>query len=219
MASTIREIRLGTLCAFVAPVTDCSDGLPDGERERVRVLPESRRHAHATGRLLAHHALRTVGATSPSIGVGSHGEPLWPTGIVGSISHTQELALAAVAPKATRAGIGVDIERIDRAEPDIHPLLFTDREREIHRDRDLTLLFSAKEACYKLYRPIAGRYLDFLDVEIDHIDDRSGTLRVHPCRWQPMTDLFRAAEAHFLRYEGHWIVAIVLPRSAHWAIR
>ena len=200
-------------------MTDCSELLPDDERDRVRLLPDARRLPHSTGRWLAHHALRSAGSRSLCIGVGDNGEPLWPAGIVGSIAHTQELAIAAVASRGTHAGIGVDIELQDRAEPAVHPLLFTDREREIHRDRDLTLLFSAKEACYKLYRPIAGRYLDFLDVEIDDIDDRNGTLRVQPLGRQPMADLFRAVEAHFLQCEGHWIVAIVLPGSAQWATR
>jgi len=215
----IREVRLGALRGFLAPVADRSALLPAGETERVRRLPVSRRLTHTSGRWLAHHALASIGCSCPSIGVGPQGEPDWPAGIVGSIAHTADLAIATVAPTATHVGIGVDIEQQNRAEPDTHPLLFTDREREIHRDRDLTLLFSAKEAFYKLYRPLAGRFLDFLDVEIDLVDDRTGTLRLRPIGTYPLMDILPQAQAHFLQFDGHWIVAIALPAATGWAWR
>lgn len=215
----IREVRLGALTAFVAPVADRSDLLPPGDKDRVFHLPTGRRLTHTTGRWLAHHALAAIGKSCPSIGAGPDGGPDWPEGVVGSIAHTRALAIAAVAPTESHIGIGVDIEQRDGAEPDTHPLLFSERERELHRDRDLTLLFSAKEACYKLYRPIAGRYLDFLDVEIDHIDDQTGTLRVRPVGVFPLMAILPQAQAHFLQFEGHWIVTIALPAVARWALR
>jgi 4'-phosphopantetheinyl transferase EntD len=73
---------------------------------------ERRRFFFGLGRAAARDALAEVGIAPVAIGSGPGGEPLWPTGIVGAISHTGDLAIAIVGRAADYAGLGVDVERL-----------------------------------------------------------------------------------------------------------
>lgn len=132
----------------------------------------SRLAEFALGRSCAREALRALGAAPAGIGVGQHREPLWPAGIVGSISHTAGIAVAAVAHADDFAGIGIDIEAARVLDPELVSLVC--RPGELQRagsaghDEGLAalLMFSAKEAVYKALWPILRCFLDFQDLEI-----------------------------------------------------
>jgi 4'-phosphopantetheinyl transferase EntD len=86
----------------------------DGDRSR-QALQQKRRTEHRMGREAAHAAivaLRGKEHAEAPIGRDRDGCPLWPAGIVGSIAHTNGLAVAAVASTATTAGLGIDVETI-----------------------------------------------------------------------------------------------------------
>lgn len=126
----------------------------------------------ALGRSCAREALQALGAALAGIGIGQHREPLWPAGIVGSISHTAGIAVAAVAHADDFAGIGIDVEAARVLDPGLASLVC--RPGELQRagsashDEGLAalLVFSAKEAVYKALWPILRCFLDFQDLEI-----------------------------------------------------
>ncbi len=138
---------------------------------------EKRRREFTTGRACARRALARLGVEPGPILPGERGAPGWPPGTVGSITHCDGYRAAAVARAGELASLGVD------AEPNL-PLpaglladvaLPLERERlrqlaatraEVHWDR---LLFCMKEAVYKAWFPLAGRWLGFEDaiVELD----------------------------------------------------
>ena len=128
-----------------------------------------RRREFALGRACAHAALEKLGCEPAVIGRSANGAPLWPKGIVGSITHTKDYA-AALAGKARHfSGIGVDAERIGGVTPDLWPRLFDESERdhllsldEAAQREAATLIFSAKEACYKVW----GGTLGFRDIHV-----------------------------------------------------
>jgi 4'-phosphopantetheinyl transferase EntD len=102
------------------------------------------------------------------------GAPIWPAGAVGSISHTDDIAVAVVARSEEVQAIGLDIERVGAVEPGLWPMLFSETERlrlegvaPHARDTLATALFAAKEAFYKAQWPITGEWLDFLDIEVE----------------------------------------------------
>src|SRR5258708_4976351 len=64
------------------------------------------------GRAAARDARADLGVARVAIGRGSAGEPVWPDGIVGAITHTGELAVAIVGWRSAYAGLGVDLERL-----------------------------------------------------------------------------------------------------------
>jgi 4'-phosphopantetheinyl transferase EntD len=147
----------GTAVAALA-ITGEPPGLFAGE-DLPRAVAK-RRTERAFGRACARTALAELGIAPAAIETGAGGEPRWPAGVAGSITHTDDHAVAAVTRSVV--ALGIDLESLAHAArvPDLLATVALERER-VH---PAALLFSAKESVYKcLY---AGRFLDFHDVEL-----------------------------------------------------
>jgi 4'-phosphopantetheinyl transferase EntD len=131
-----------------------------------------RRAEFAAGRTFARRALAALGFTQQPIGSGPGREPLWPRGIVGSITHCDGYCAAAVARSEGDRWLGIDAEP-GRPLPEgliyqiasKHELENAARLSESIRNWD-RLLFSAKESIYKVWYPIRKTWLDFKDISI-----------------------------------------------------
>jgi 4'-phosphopantetheinyl transferase EntD len=133
-----------------------------------------RRREFVTARRCARSALATLGYPAGPIRPGPGREPLWPAGVVGSITHCAGYRAAAVARRSDVASIGIDAEPHERLPEGVQEAVTGEQEREhlrrladenpgVHWDR---LLFSAKESVYKAWYPLTGRWLDFLEAEL-----------------------------------------------------
>jgi 4'-phosphopantetheinyl transferase EntD len=141
------------------------------------VVPARRREFRA-GRIYARQALQGLGAGGSVIPIGDNRAPVWPTGVVGSISHTishtRSLCVVAVGSSTEFLGLGIDIEEDSPLSCELAQLVSDAAEtkgREGIERRlgcDLPkLLFVIKEAFYKMYFPLAGRFLAFHDVRVE----------------------------------------------------
>lgn len=157
--------------------------LPDDLRTAVT----KRRAEFLAGRLCAALALKSHGLTVSSIPRRPDRSPLWPSGIVGSISHANGHAAAAVAEANHYALLGIDLEFI--ITPDeavsIGSLVLTPSEEILqpsHLDFQafLTLAFSAKEALYKAIYPHTGNVLEFHDVLLKELNTTTVRLELEP---------------------------------------
>ena len=135
---------------------------------------ETRLSDFSIGRYCAIKALEQLGIQDATIPIGTDRAPIWPEGIVGSISHCDTLVGAIVAKKSEYISLGLDIEEIGRVTPDLFDLVFTEKEKSYlssftgrKLEEQSTLIFSVKEAFYKFQHPITKTFLDFLDVELD----------------------------------------------------
>jgi 4'-phosphopantetheinyl transferase EntD len=152
-----RLVPPGTAVAALA-ITGEPPGLFAGE-DLPRAVAK-RRTERAFGRACARTALAELGIAPVAITSGAGGEPCWPAGLAGSITHTDDHAAAAVARGMT--ALGIDLESLAHTGrvPDLLATVALASERE----HAAALVFSAKESVYKcLY---AGRFLDFHDVEL-----------------------------------------------------
>ena len=127
----------------------------------------------STGRYCALKALEQLGIQDAIIPIGEDREPIWPEGIVGSISHCDSLTGAVVAKSSDHISLGLDIEEIGRVTPHLWDLVFTENEKKYLSglsDKEIlvqsTVIFSIKEAFYKFQHPLTKTFLDFLDVEV-----------------------------------------------------
>jgi len=132
---------------------------------------ERRRVYFSMGRAAARDALAELGIYGVAIERGPSGEPLWPAGSVGAISHAGDLAIAIVGKASHYAGLGIDIEQLSRGlTARAARLVCTPAEMEwVNPEADttrLTMLFSAKEAVFKALFPIEGVWLGFGDAEL-----------------------------------------------------
>jgi 4'-phosphopantetheinyl transferase EntD len=157
----------------VSPVSDrCTTPFPAELRAVATAVP-ARRREFVCGRACAHQALQALGAVDAPIPMGSARAPVWPSGVVGSISHTRDMAGAVVCRSVDAHALGLDLERTDAPmDASVRRLVLTPRETdqlaELRSDeqRMAVLMFSAKECVHKVTGPLWGVNLDPQDVEI-----------------------------------------------------
>jgi 4'-phosphopantetheinyl transferase EntD len=143
---------------------------------------DRRKREHAIGRSCARRALSRLGFAPAPILSGPKREPLWPDGVVGSITHCRGYSAAAVAKNSQLLAIGIDAEEHAPLPAGVLERIALPEERErlaaastdTHWDR---VLFSAKEATYKAYYPLAKAWLGFDQAAIT-FDAESGTFQV-----------------------------------------
>lgn len=149
--------------------------LPEEEAALGSVASPRRRAQFALGRACARDALRALGVAVPvAIAKGEDRRPVWPAGIVGSITHSHERAAAAAAPARLFRGIGLDLERIRAPSTALLHRVCRPEERPPFEAlspntaaRRFTAVFAAKESVYKAVNPLTGVYLGFQDAGIE----------------------------------------------------
>jgi 4'-phosphopantetheinyl transferase EntD len=127
------------------------------------------RRASGAARIVARRLLAQLGHADWPLTKTASGAPTWPAGIVGSLSHDAQLAVAAVATRSAFYALGIDVEPAEALASDLLELVATPRERAAieHDPFGGRLLFAAKEAVYKAVFPLDGTFLDHHDVEVD----------------------------------------------------
>jgi 4'-phosphopantetheinyl transferase EntD len=140
------------------------------EAELVATSAEKRRQEFQTGRACARLALERLGIPPVAILAGDRGEPLWPAGVVGSITHCSVYRACAVARTDALASLGIDAEPNLPLPGGVLARIAFGPELAIESpapgvcvDR---LLFCAKEAIYKAWFPLNKRWLGFEDMEV-----------------------------------------------------
>jgi enterobactin synthetase component D len=169
-------------CAFAAAGICCPP--------RISRSVHKRQAEFFFGRLAARDALTAfrVQLASASVAIGPSREPVWPAGIVGSITHDHDYAAAVVQQEGRERGIGIDIARvIDEAVlPSLLDAIVDRQEFQVLRaqGRDwpgnalLTLAFSAKESLFKATYRAVGYIFDFDAARVTALEPVSGRLRL-----------------------------------------
>ncbi len=174
-ASSIFEQPVIVKSTFVADVSP--DAIP---RElKLANVAVKRQLEYAAGRIAARKAIEATGHNSEFPKTGDARQPLWPNGLVGSISHTDAIAVAVVALLDNFDGVGLDVERMQEIDLSTAEQFLTQREltsladsaNDIERFA-LLRAFSYKEALYKCVYPKIQKYIDFLEVELDYHEGR-----------------------------------------------
>ena len=157
-----------------------SELLPD---EQIIAAPMGvkRRTEFTAGRSLAREALADFGLGPVAIEKSESRWPIWPSGIAGSISHTDQWVGVVLANTCASTGVGLDIEQPGRLQDKLLPRVLTAHERlALAPSADATCWFACKEAVYKAVNPRYQEFLEFADVEIQISGERfSATCRDH----------------------------------------
>ena len=155
--------------------------LPE-EQALVADAVEKRRREFMTGRWLARAGLRHFGLPDQPLLVGRLRNPLWPDGMLGTLSHDGDLCAVALRRRtAAVRGIGIDLillaQRAGRMD-ELAPMFVTGAgEMDSIRTLDVAadpamLLFSLKEAAIKALSFHLTDFIDMRDVEIRRPGDR-----------------------------------------------
>lgn len=134
-----------------------------------------RQQEFLAGRYCAARALQQLGQPElDMIGRQPNGQPAWPAGYSGSITHHRGRAVAWVAASTHYRELGLDLEGVvslKRAQQ-LQPRVLNPTEIQLGERLGyppalwFSLIFSCKETVYKLLSNAAGRYMPFLSVEI-----------------------------------------------------
>jgi phosphopantetheine--protein transferase-like protein len=182
---TVRSV-VRDLCDLVRPLLpDCVEVVEGPIADEQHILwPEEaaliakavpkRRAEFACGRLFAHRAIRKFNPDDGPLLPGTDRAPIWPPGLIGSISHSHRYCAAAVARKSHISAIGIDVEEMGRFRTDLTQRILSAREIEANllessnqeRLARMALIFSAKESLYKCLNPLTRAQLGFHDVEV-----------------------------------------------------
>ncbi|MGY0003391.1 4'-phosphopantetheinyl transferase family protein [Micromonospora sp. I033] len=193
----MRDLLPPEVAVAVAGAADWTGALLPAERACLgERAVASRRRDFTAGRVCARRVLAGLGLPATPVPTGPDRAPVWPTGVVGAITHTRDYCAVAAARATEVRAVGIDAER--------HRELSTGVRRKVclpEEEADLarfpggvawaTVLFSVKETVYKVWHPLVGTWLDFADARVT-LDPDAGrfTARIAPARIAaaPVTD-------------------------------
>lgn len=179
--SPLLSTVLPDVVATAEMYSDPGDLLPLPEEEPLIARSVAkRRNEFITVRYCAREALGQLGVPPVPILKGEKGEPCWPDGIVGSLTHCEGFRGAVVGRAADVRSVGIDAEPHDVLPKGVlGAIALPDEQAELsglgnglHWDR---ILFCAKEATYKVWFPLTHRWLGFEDAHITFALDDSGS--------------------------------------------
>ena len=135
----------------------------------------SRKEHYRSGRICAGEVLSKLGTLGkPVLRDPQTREPLWPEGISGAITHSGNWAAAAAGKTSDVLGIGIDLEDLERqVDSRISRHVCIPEEQkwlqecgEDFLEKNLKIIFSAKESIFKAFFPYTRTYLHFHDARI-----------------------------------------------------
>jgi 4'-phosphopantetheinyl transferase EntD len=200
-----------------APLRGELPDLPADEALSIAHAVPRRRLEFATGRDCARRAMAALGHARTSIPRGRDRVPIWPDGLVGSITHTDDWVAAAVARRDQGfVAIGIDLEPADELPPDLWALVCTPEEqakltviRGMTPGRAARLVFCMKEASFKCQYTLSGAMLEFADLAID-VNAEAGTFAATYHKVVPPFDVHDQLVGRFAIFAAHMASAVVV---------
>lgn len=155
---------------------------PEEEVAMARALPK-RRAEFAGGRRAARAAMVELGLTPAAIRHADDRAPLWPQGLTGSIAHSEDCCIAAVAETDDLRSLGIDLEPATALDRDLVKTICTKAEQDwaagqVDPGIAAKKVFCAKEAIYKAQYPLTGQVIGFEAVTL-HIARDKFTIAGH----------------------------------------
>jgi hypothetical protein len=160
LCNTLREMLSAGVCVAAGPPVAMP--LTPRERESLGPADAKRVREFESGRAYAKRALATLGMHNVDLPVGPNRAPVWPTGVVGSITHVLDshygtYAAAAVARADAVLALGIDFELEDSLHFHVWRYALTERELERilafpaeTRRTEAQYIWCAKEATAKI---------------------------------------------------------------------
>lgn len=168
-----------------------------------------RKNEYLCGRVLAQAVLNHhFGLDQPITSMHEH-LPIWPSHVLGSISHSQNKLIVALSNNAIYLGIDIEHGVTSKFAQESAHLVLTPSEFDLWKSkaaeffdfaRYVSLIFSVKESLYKAVYPTAKQYIDFLEASIVDInfENQSLTLTFLP----EIQQCYQLLE----HYDGGWTI-------------
>ena len=190
-------------------IDDHTDALIGSEFEFLAKKRGQAAKAFVSGRRCVRALQKELNLSEFELAPGEFG-PIWPSDLVGSISHSRELAAATILRDALSVGMDIEYER--RLKVDTARRVATEEEYSRYSavpDFDWTLLFSAKESVFKAFSPLVRRYIGFQEVEL-LFDATAQSFSVRYFGNTIDKGLFKKGEGHWRALAGHLITIVTV---------
>lgn len=156
-------------CAVTDPQRFDTSLMPS-EVSAVTTAQPQRKTEFVAGRRAARRAMADLGLPPAPVPAGPDRAPIWPKGLIGSISHTKLVCVAAVARAQAARAVGIDVEAATPLEEELIPSICTGAEAArisgSHQQMLAKRIFSAKEAAYKAQYPLTQTLIGFEGFEV-----------------------------------------------------
>ncbi|MGC3002774.1 4'-phosphopantetheinyl transferase family protein [Streptomyces sp. G35A] len=208
----IEELLPTTVVAVEAYGDEGTDAplYPEEAALMTRAVPKRRREFTAV-RSCARRAMEKLGVPAQPVLPGERGAPVWPDGLTGSMTHCEGYCAAALVRAGDLASLGIDAETHGPLPDGVLASVALPGEAArvgrlsvelpaVHWDR---LLFSAKESVYKAWFPLTGKWLDFLEADIELFADPGERTR-GGFRAALLVPGPRVGARHLTHFDGRW---------------
>lgn len=143
--------------------------------EKIEKFSELRKNEFLLGRLCASLATKNLtGQELLNLEISPSRAPLWPNEIVGSISHNQHFVCSLVGLSQRYLSIGIDLEELGRTKLELGKQILHSMDLQtiegMRPEEVLTIIFSCKEALFKLLHPLVNQFFGFQDAYVDFVD-------------------------------------------------
>ena len=173
---------------------------------------DKRRREFAGARHCARQAMRRLGVDPAPVLRGEKGDPVWPRGLVGSLTHCDGYRAAVLGYSLQVRSLGIDAEPHDVLPEGVLPAVSLEPERDwlgsagddLHWDR---LLFCAKEATYKAWFPLTKRWLGFEDAHITFERDTTSDAVTGTFRSRLLVPGDTLDGPPLTGFDGRWLIA------------
>ncbi len=196
--------------------------LHPGEAAMMARAVEKRRREFTAGRVLARTAMGRLGISEQPLLNGDDRAPIWPAGVVGTITHTRGWCAVAMAKATDVRALGADVEQDTPLEARLWDSVLNpdeiDHLQGMHADEARALgklIFSAKECAYKAQYLLTRTFLGFsaMSVSVD-ADARSDSGSWTATFRQSAGESFQTGDqlhGSFRRTGGLIATALVIP--------
>jgi 4'-phosphopantetheinyl transferase EntD len=180
-------------------------------------MTRSRLREFAAGRALARYALERLHHRSPfGISVGHGGEPIWPSGYCGSLSHTGTHVAALVSRSYVSVGVDLDDARLLGSiaaadlmtREEVGMVLAQGWTQEVAIAQNI--VFAAKEALFKYQYPLTrDRDMAFDEVQLAGVEDARELSAIYLGPDRILRQVMRKARIFFDEIQGLrtcWVV-------------
>ena len=218
-----RELLPPDVCIGAGPLLKEAAPLTPRECTSVGIVDDVRRLELENGRLYAKRALAMLGVYGVDLPIAPDRGPLWPVGLVGSLTHVREPApghvAAAVARMHSVRAIGIDAEREGTLRPHTweHILTVHELERVLAlpphmRAAEAQIVWCAKEAVAKAAR----RQMEPTEVEIECDPTGGGYTAIWKATFDEPARSVEMWRGRTIRSEGFVLAAVVLPQKPRY---
>lgn len=139
--------------------------------------------------------------------------PIWPSGFIGSISHSKNLVVVALSQNSKY--LGIDLENIGRMKNEVFDKISIEEDVKnvngLSEEQLMTLIFSAKEALYKALYPEVKKFFGFEYAYVQNVFIDKNSFEI--CLKKPINEQWTPEKAKVItgRYlfdQGHCLAII-----------